>query len=99
MPTFCNTQAGTRFAGRMGVRAYREFCRPWLAAQRDAIGSRLYIGVDQKVQGYIPFRSVTIQETQQGEARGQGRRVVLTTFDVGRLTYMEARQSTSFSSQ
>jgi hypothetical protein len=74
------------------VRAYREFCQPWLAAQRDAIGSRLYIGVDQKVQGYIPFRRVTTQETQQGEARGQGRRVVLTTFDVGRLN-MEARDT------
>jgi hypothetical protein len=30
------------------------------------------------------------QETQQGETRGQGRHVVLTTFDVGRLN-MEAR--------
>jgi hypothetical protein len=35
----------------MGVRAYREFCQPWLAAQRDAIGRikvAYSIGVDQK---------------------------------------------------
>jgi hypothetical protein len=35
---------------------------------------------------------VTTQETQQGEARGQGRHVVLTTFDVGRLN-MEAHDN------
>jgi len=35
---------------------------------------------------------VTTQETQQGEARGQGRCVVLTTFDVGRLN-MEVRDN------
>ena len=35
---------------------------------------------------------MTTQETQQGEARDQGRCVVLTTFDVGRLN-MEVRDN------
>jgi hypothetical protein len=39
--------SGTRLAGRIGV-AYREFCQPWPAAQRDAIGR---IKLIKKVQG------------------------------------------------
>ncbi len=48
------------------MRAYREFCQPWLAAQRDAIGSRLYIGVDQKSTRIYPFSKCDYSRNSKG---------------------------------
>ena len=56
------------------MRAYREFCQPWLAAQRDAIGriKVRYIGVDQKSTRIYPFSKCDYSRNTTRGGKGSG---------------------------